>query len=88
MLAAVPSCAGQCRFVRGFSVGIAAADAELWGFCGDARRPGLTIAAAAEPGLQAYAVANDYIPLPAQIQQLARTMLQQITGPTGTHLLS
>src|SRR6266567_3362772 len=37
---------------------------------------------------QASAAANGYVPLPAQIQQLARTMLQQITGPTGTHLLS
>jgi phosphate transport system substrate-binding protein len=37
---------------------------------------------------QAYAAANGYVPLPPQIQQLARTMLQQITGPTGTHLLS
>jgi phosphate transport system substrate-binding protein len=37
---------------------------------------------------QAYAAANSYVPLPTQIQQLARTMLQQITGPTGTHLLS
>jgi len=37
---------------------------------------------------QAYAADNGYVPLPAQIQQLARTMLQQITGPTGTHLLS
>jgi phosphate transport system substrate-binding protein len=37
---------------------------------------------------QAYAAANGYVPLPAQIQQLARTMLQQVTGPTGTHLLS
>ncbi len=36
---------------------------------------------------QAYAAANGYVPLPPQIQQLARTMLQQITGPTGTHLL-
>jgi phosphate transport system substrate-binding protein len=36
---------------------------------------------------QAYAAANGYVPLPAQIRQLARTMLQQITGPTGTHLL-
>ena len=33
------------------------------------------------------AAANGYVPLPSQIQQLARTMLQQITGPTGTHLL-
>jgi len=37
---------------------------------------------------QASAVANGYVPLPAQVQQLARTMLQQVTGPTGTHLLS
>src|SRR6266568_683412 len=37
---------------------------------------------------QASAAANGYVPLPAQIRQLARTMLQQITGPTGTHLLS
>ena len=36
---------------------------------------------------QAYAAANGYVPLPSQIQQLARTMLQQITGPTGTQLL-
>ena len=35
---------------------------------------------------QAYAAANGYVPLPSQVQQLARTMLQQITGPTGTHL--
>ena len=34
---------------------------------------------------QASAAANGYVPLPAQIQQLARTMLQQITGPTGAH---
>jgi phosphate transport system substrate-binding protein len=37
---------------------------------------------------QASAAADGYVPLPAQIQQLARTMLQQITGPTGAHLLS
>jgi phosphate transport system substrate-binding protein len=36
---------------------------------------------------QAYAAANGYVPLPAQIQQLATTMLQQVTGPTGTQLL-
>jgi phosphate transport system substrate-binding protein len=29
---------------------------------------------------QAYAAANGYVPLPAQIQQLARTMLRQVTG--------
>jgi phosphate transport system substrate-binding protein len=37
---------------------------------------------------QAYAAANGYVPLPSQIQQLARTMLKQITGPTGTQLLT
>ena len=37
---------------------------------------------------QASAAANGYVPLPSQIQQLARTMLQQVTGPTGTHLLN
>jgi phosphate transport system substrate-binding protein len=37
---------------------------------------------------QASAGANGYVPLPAQIQQLARTMLQQVSGPNGTHLLS
>jgi len=37
---------------------------------------------------QAAAAANGYVPLPAQIQQLAHTMLQQITGPNRTHLLS
>ena len=37
---------------------------------------------------QAYAAANGYVPLPPQIQQLAHTMLQQITGPNGQHLLS
>ena len=37
---------------------------------------------------QAYAAANGYVPLPPQIQQLARTMLQQVTGPTGAQLLS
>jgi len=37
---------------------------------------------------QAHAAANGYVPLPPQIQQLAHTMLQQITGPTGTPILS
>ena len=37
---------------------------------------------------QAYAAANSYVPLPAQVQQLAVTMLQQVTGPSGTQLLS
>ena len=37
---------------------------------------------------QAYAAANLYVPLPAQVRQLALTMLQQVTGPSGTHLLS
>ena len=36
---------------------------------------------------QAYAAANRYVPLPPQIRQLAHAMLQQITGPGGTHLL-
>jgi phosphate transport system substrate-binding protein len=35
---------------------------------------------------QAYAAANGYVPLPAQIQQLARTTLEQITGPAGNPL--
>jgi len=37
---------------------------------------------------QAYAAANLYVPLPAQVRQLASTMLQQVTGPTGAHFLS
>jgi phosphate transport system substrate-binding protein len=37
---------------------------------------------------QAYAASNGYVPLPSQVQQLARTMLQQVTGPGGTQLLS
>ena len=37
---------------------------------------------------QASAATNGYVPLPSQVEQLARTMLGQITGPTGTHLLS
>ena len=36
---------------------------------------------------QVNAATLGYVPLPSQIQQLARTMLQQITGPSGTHLL-
>jgi hypothetical protein len=36
---------------------------------------------------QAYAAATSYVPLPPSIQQLASTMLQQITGPNGTRLL-
>ena len=35
---------------------------------------------------QAYAAANLYVPLPAQVRQLAHTMLGQVTGPGGTHL--
>ena len=38
-------------------------------------------------GGQAYAAANLYVPLPAQVRQLAHTMLQHVTGPHGTHLL-
>jgi hypothetical protein len=37
---------------------------------------------------QAYAGANGYVPLPARIRALAHTMLQQVTGPAGTDLLS
>jgi phosphate transport system substrate-binding protein len=37
---------------------------------------------------QADAAANLYVPLPPQVRHLALTMLQQVTGPTGTHLLS
>ncbi len=37
---------------------------------------------------QAYAGANGYVPLPARIQALAHAMLQQVTGPTATQLLS
>jgi hypothetical protein len=36
MLALVPTCAGECRFVRGDFVGTRAADPDLWGFCGTA----------------------------------------------------
>ena len=36
---------------------------------------------------QAYAAANSYVPLPPQVRQLARTMLQQVAGPGGTPLL-
>jgi phosphate transport system substrate-binding protein len=36
---------------------------------------------------QAYAAANLYVPLPAQVRQLAHTMLGQVTGPGGTRLL-
>jgi phosphate transport system substrate-binding protein len=37
---------------------------------------------------QANAATLGYVPLPPRIQQLAHTMLQQITGPSGTHVLS
>jgi phosphate transport system substrate-binding protein len=36
---------------------------------------------------QTNAATLGYVPLPPRIQQLAHTMLQQITGPSGTHLL-
>ena len=35
---------------------------------------------------QAYAAATSYVPLPSRVQALAHTMLQQVTGPQGTHL--
>jgi phosphate transport system substrate-binding protein len=37
---------------------------------------------------QAYAATNLYVPLPPQVRQLALTMLQQVTGPTGVHFSS
>jgi phosphate transport system substrate-binding protein len=36
---------------------------------------------------QTYAATLGYVPLPPQVQQLAHTMLQQVTGPGGAHLL-
>jgi hypothetical protein len=36
---------------------------------------------------QAYATPNGYVPLPSQVRQLARAMLQQVTGPSGARLL-
>ena len=33
---------------------------------------------------QAQAASLDYVPLPANIEQLARTTLLQVTGPDGT----
>jgi len=36
---------------------------------------------------QTYAAATSYVPLPPGIRQLAHTMLEQVTGPDGTHLL-
>ena len=36
---------------------------------------------------QTYAAANTYVPLPPQVRQLARAMLQHVTGPGGTPLL-
>jgi hypothetical protein len=35
---------------------------------------------------QAHATAAGYAPLPSRIQALARSMLQQVTGPSGTRL--
>ncbi len=36
---------------------------------------------------EASAASDGYVPLPSQVQQLARTMHQQVTGPSGAHLL-
>jgi len=52
----VPSCGGQCRFVRGFCVGIAAAEAELWGFCGHARGPVSLLGGTSRPAPAAHIV--------------------------------
>jgi len=40
-----------------------------------------------QPGASSYPISG-YVPPPPQIQQLALTMPQQVTGPTGTHFLS
>ncbi len=37
---------------------------------------------------QTYAAATSYVPLPTRIQQLAHTMLGQVTGPNGSHVLN
>jgi hypothetical protein len=34
-LALVPTYAGECRLIRGFLVGDATADLDLWDFCGE-----------------------------------------------------
>ena len=36
---------------------------------------------------QTSAASDGHVPLPSQVQQFARTMLQQVTGPSGAHLL-
>jgi AICAR transformylase/IMP cyclohydrolase PurH len=36
---------------------------------------------------RASAASDGYVPLPSQVQQLARTMLQQVPSPGGVHLL-
>ena len=40
----MPPCAGECRFVRGDSVGNYAADPDLWGFCGVTTRSSTRLA--------------------------------------------
>ena len=50
----------------------------------DHRQPGRDLRRPSGPG----AAANLYVPLPPQVRQLALTMLQQVTGPGGTHLPS
>jgi hypothetical protein len=36
---------------------------------------------------QSYAAANGYVPPPPRIRALAHTVLLQVTGPSGQHLL-
>jgi hypothetical protein len=53
VLAAVPQNARLGRFVRGDFVGNAAADPELWDFCGDAgRREKLALTLAGDAGVR------------------------------------
>src|SRR5882724_516882 len=42
MLAPVPPCTGECRFVRGDSVGSHRRGPDLWGFCGTRTRSSTT----------------------------------------------
>ncbi len=69
MLAAVPPCAGSCRLVRGVLWGPPAADAELWGICGDARVSNTQLRVILELGTAArQAIINLIIALTGQDQ--------------------
>jgi hypothetical protein len=55
---------------------------------GHNKGPGPRLHHTGHPAIRAAAAAaNLYVPLPSQVQQLATTMLQQVTGPNGTHFL-